>query len=62
MNNDNNMGNTNLVQNQANMQVNTSMNNQQVPSANIYIQKILPRMVHLSKTKIKEIMVKRNLI
>lgn len=61
MNNDNNMGNTNLVQNQANMQVNTSMNNQQVPSANIYT-KILHRMVHLSKTKIKEIMVKRNLI
>ena len=37
MNNDNNMGNTNLVQNQANMQVNTSMNNQQVPSAIIIL-------------------------
>ena len=42
MNNDNNMGNTNLVQNQANMQVNTSMNNQQVPSANIYTKNPAP--------------------
>lgn len=42
MNNDSNMGNTNLVQNQTNMQVNTSMNNQQVPSANIYTQNPAP--------------------
>ena len=42
MNNDNNMGNPNLVQNQTNMQVNTSMNNQQVPSANIYTQNPAP--------------------
>lgn len=42
MNNDNNMGNTNLVQNQTNMQVNTSVNNQQVPSGNIYTQNPAP--------------------